>query len=658
MAKGLAKSLRWTAYVATGLLLVLAIAAWSAQYWLKGWIEDTVGSRTGRELQIEDLDIDWSLKPLVTASGIRFANASWAEQDQMATAEQMSVRLSLLALLRGKVVLPQVNIHGADLLLQRGPEERSNWIFGDRQRQDDRQPDLPEIGRLQIADTNVRYIEAERDTDIGIAVRADPDAAPGKTLTAEGQGQYRGEPFTLEFHGDPPLDLLTPGDPYDIRLAVAAADTEATLVGQILDPRAIKASDLDLELTLSGPDPSRLYKLVDLPLPSLPPYEITGRLIRNGESWKLSNFDGRVGDSDLHGDIGLALQNERPMLTAELRSESLRFKDLGSLVGADPTNEANGDDVPQQDRDQDAAEGRALPEKRADLSQLRSIDAAVQFRGEQVRAGKLPIDEVHIHFKLDHGQMQFDPLRFGAGGGRVDARITADASGEELDAQIDGEFVRLDLKRLLADLDIADDSVGTVGGRAKLWMKGNSTAALLGSADGGLYLIMTGGRLDHILVELAGLDIGEAVLTKLTGGERTIPINCGYADMKADNGVLQLNNFVIDSSDTLFTASGTVNLRTEELDVEINPNPKDVSLFAVRSKLQIGGTLSDPQVRPGTATLVKGAASAALAAVAGPAAALVPLIETGGGKKSAACDSFSRAVDAGAVDAAQQRESQ
>lgn len=641
---------RWSAYIGLGLLLIVLIALWSSQYWLKGWIEDTAASRTGRTLQIGDLDIDWSLHPLVTAKRVRFANASWAEQGQMATADRVALRVSLPALLHGALVFPELRLHGARILLQRGPEQQVNWNFDTKTGQRGKSNRVPQIERLEIADTTVRYLEQDRNTDFTVALHAEPDAEAEGALNGTGEGTYRGESFQGSFQGEPPMHLFTADKPYEMKLHVKAGDTEATLQGQIRDPRALKASDLNLRLRLEGPDPARLHKLVGLPMPSLPPYRIEGRLIRDGESWKLSDFDGRVGDSDLHGDIAVAVQGERPRLTADLRSKSLDFDDLGSLVGGNPDPSETAS--PEQRRaQQQQRSARALPDKPMDLTQVRAMDASVQFQGKHVHAGKLPIDEVDVRMQLQQGRMQFDPLRFRAGGGKVDAQITLDASKETATATLNGEVSNLDLRRLLADLDIANDSVGKVGGRAKLWMHGNSLASLLGSADGGAYLIMTGGRLDRILVELAGLDIGEAVLAKLGEGQRSIPIRCGYADMRAENGLLQLSDVVIDSSDTLFTASGHINLRTEQLDVELDPKPKDVSLFAARSNLHIGGTLGDPKVRPGAATLAKGAATAALAAVAGPATALVPLVETGGGKDSANCASFTEAVDAGAIGA-------
>jgi uncharacterized protein involved in outer membrane biogenesis len=652
MKSGLRLMLRWTAYLVAGLVLLLIVMAITAQFWLKGWLESTVSDRTGRELRIGSLSIDWSPKPLLVARDVHFANADWAKRDDMAAVGELAVRVAALPLLHGKLVLPELRIRDASLLLQRGSDRQANWILDAQHSDNNKHNASPQIERLTIENTMVRYTETERQTDVKIEVKADPGAADGEVLTAKGDGVYRGQTFTLKFSGDSLLHLLTPEDLYDMRLHIAAADTEATLEGQVLDPRVLKASDLDLQLKLSGPDPARLYKLVGLPLPSLPPYSISGKLVRNGQRWILSQFDGRVGDSDLHGSIGLAFSGERPMLTADLRSESLDFDDLGGLVGATPGTGPGETASKQQRREkQHKPEGRALPDKQIDLRRLRSIDARVQFQGEHVRAGKLPIDEVNIDFTLRDGRMHFQPLAFRAGSGTVKTEISIDASGEAPNAKLDGEFVHLDLARLLADVDFANDSVGQVGGRAKLWMRGNSVAALLANADGGIYLIMTGGRLDRILVELAGLDIGETVMAKLGEGQQSIPIECGYADIQMRDGLLDLDKVVIDTNDTLFTADGRVNLATEQLDVELNPHPKDVSMFAARSKLHIGGTLGNPQVLPGAATLVKGAAAAALAAVAGPAAALVPLMETGSGKDSAACASFTRSVDAGAVDA-------
>ena len=48
------------------------------------------------------------------------------------------------------------------------------------------------------------------------------------------------------------------------------------------------------------------------------------------------------------------------------------------------------------------------------------------------------------------------------------------------------------------------DSFGIIGGRMKFWVRGESVADFFASADGGLFLLMTEGRLDNLLKKHGG----------------------------------------------------------------------------------------------------------------------------------------------------------
>lgn len=77
-------------------------------------------------------------------------------------------------------------------------------------------------------------------------------------------------------------------------------------------------------------------------------------------------------------------------------------------------------------------------------------------------------------------------------------------------ADIDLQVRQLDLKELMRGSDFAQQSAGVLGGRAKLSAQGTSVASILGSANGQLSLVMTGGSISILLVELAGLDVVES----------------------------------------------------------------------------------------------------------------------------------------------------
>src|SRR3712207_9412880 len=59
---------------------------------------------------------------------------------------------------------------------------------------------------------------------------------------------------------------------------------------------------------------------------------------------------------------------------------------------------------------------------------------------------------------------------------------------------------------------------GALNGTARLEGTGRSVAGILGGADGAASLWMAGGDLSKLLVDLAGLRLGSALLSSLGGG--------------------------------------------------------------------------------------------------------------------------------------------
>ena len=144
---------------------------------------------------------------------------------------------------------------------------------------------------------------------------------------------------------------------------------------------------------------------------------------------------------------------------------------------------------------------------------------------------------------------------------------------------------------------------------------------------------MTGGELSNLLIELVGLDGGEAIKF-LVGGDRKTPIRCGVGSFKVQNGVATSQSIVLDTEDTNIGGAGTVNLRDETIDITLRPEPKDKSILAVRSPIRLHGPFADPDVSVKKGPIVARAGAAILLGLVNPLAALIPLIETGPGKDS------------------------
>src|SRR4029453_2708188 len=83
-------------------------------------------------------------------------------------------------------------------------------------------------------------------------------------------------------------------------------------------------------------DMSELFPLLGVPAPPTPPYSLKGHLERENKTWNFTKMQGRIGESDVSGEVKVDYGPKKPVLTANLLSNKLDFDDLAPLVGAPP----------------------------------------------------------------------------------------------------------------------------------------------------------------------------------------------------------------------------------------------------------------------------------------------------------------------------------
>jgi len=622
--------------------IVLLVLLWDWN-WFKGPVERIVEARTGRTLVIGgDLDVDLGRTTVVRADALRFANADWSDSQTMASVERLEIQIEVFPLLfRRQVRLPEIRLVKPILRLETDPGGGSgNWDigFGDG---GDGPP--PQIRRLWVEDGRLRFLDVPGQTDIDVRLhsqesRGGEDAAPA--IAIEGGGSWTNNRFTLEGVAESPLALQDTDKPYRIDMRARAGATRAHVRGSLVAPLQLR--DFDLRFALSGRNLADLYPLVGVALPDTPPYALDGRLTRDVNTWHYDGFTGKVGQSDMGGSAAVTLGGERPFLKADLVSKLLDFDDLAGFIGGTPDAEGEALDPELVERERAlAAKGRVLPDTPYDLAKLRSMDADVRLRAQRISAPKLPIDNMDAHLKLDAGLLQLEPLNFGVAGGNIRSTIRLDARQDTIQTRLQASVRRISLGGLFPPDTLAGEAVGRIGGDFNVAGTGNSVAAMLGSANGDVAIGMGAGRVSNLLVELAGIDIYEA-LKYLIGQDKQIPVRCAFADFGVQNGVMESRAFAFDTTDTIIVGEGTIDLGEERLDLLLRPRPKDRSILALRTPLTIGGTFASPSFRPDLARLgLRGAIALALGSIA-PPAALLATLELGGGEDSACGGAYAK----------------
>jgi uncharacterized protein involved in outer membrane biogenesis len=155
----------------------------------------------------------------------------------------------------------------------------------------------------------------------------------------------------------------------------------------------------------------------------------------------------------------------------------------------------------------------------------------------------------------------------------------------------------LSLRQAFPDSQEIQDMGGIVNGRIELSGQGNSLREMLGHAGGGAAVVMSDGQVSGLIIEALGLDVAEALGLYL-GDDVPVDVRCLVVDLAAEQGVVQTERFVLDTTDSLVEGQGWVDLGMETIDFTLTPKPKDISLLSFRSEIKIEGAWSDLAVAP------------------------------------------------------------
>ncbi|MDX3904065.1 MAG: AsmA family protein [Pigmentiphaga sp.] len=609
-----------------GLLLILVVAALLTDWrFLRGPVELIATDRLGRPVVLEDFRM--RLRPVtrIQLHGLQVANLPERQPEQMVQAETVEVHIRLLPLLKRAVILELLSVEGGQAHLARDASGANNWTFP-KEEDDSGEPPTVVLRALSFNRLVVEY--DDRAIDVSAKLRADsetpPSSGPAYGMKLDFSGKYHGGTFGGIARTGSIMTLRDSGTPFPFFIDAKGGPTRIRAEGQVGD--LFGDAHVDVALDIAGPTLSTLYPYINLPLPTTPPYRIKGHLKRAGTTFDFTGMEGSIGSTDVAGEAHYEIRDDKPRLRAQLKSRVLDMKDLGPLIGV--PDERSGNKKQAEER---ADDGRVLPDAQFRLERINAIDADVRLDAGDVRVrGPWAFDDFSAHLILENGVLKLTPLNFGYAGGELRSDITLDARQSVIRTNARIAVQRARLNRLFPDVELMKKSEGTLGADVKLQTTGNSIRAMLGHADGSLGLAVTGGELSNLLIEAIGLDASQA-LGFLIAGDKPTRLRCAVGTFAVKDGVATSQGLVIDTEDTVIDGSGTIDFGNERLDLRLEPHPKDKSILAARSPIDIGGTFADPEFGiDKVALLTRAGASIALGFI-NPLAALIPLIETGPG---------------------------
>jgi uncharacterized protein involved in outer membrane biogenesis len=560
-------------------VLALALTAFVLSFDINRYrhqVEAAASQALGRAVTLGGpLSLGTSLLPTIAAEQVGIANPAWASRPHLARAAHAEIQIELLPLLRGQVVLRQIGLDGADLLLETTSEGANNWTFGETAGGAPGIPRPPDSLTIAVRHSTLAYRSPTSHIALTL-VTAQADVAEDRPFRLSFQGTFRGVPLTLDLEGGTPTDFRASPARWPITLSLRAPD--ASLTAQGTAALQADAPVIDLRGALSGGRLDALNSLLGSEMPPLGPYELAGRVSTTVDGIALTDLKARLGDTDVAGDVTLALAGARPRLVGRLTSQTVRLDQLLDAVKR-------------------PSEAQGPPDITPVVAALRAVNAAVAWKAGRVSLGPIALDEVNLSAQLEDGRLAVKPVTAGYLGGHLRGALDLDLQGEEPAVALEMEARRLDLGRTLARLTVSDQ--------------------IEGAADFTLSFSTRGSTLDSLLTRAtlyAAVGPSKFLVRPESNG-RPVSFHVSSAEISAAPGqpiTLQLKS-LLGGQPLILTAGGGPLSR---LVAASQAWPVRLSARALGATATVKGTIASPWNRPGPgidlAVAVNGARLSAL----------------------------------------------
>ncbi len=616
---------KWAASVT--LLLILAVVIFLLLFdwnWLRGPIGRWASAEYDREIALRgDLDVNlFSWTPSVIVRDLKFGGPAWARQEDTANVQRIEASVRLRKLFAGQIEMPLLSITKADVVLIATEDGRKSWELNPDKPDTGEGMKLPPIQQLLITDGRIRFEEQRRNLSLDATVTARETANDGAGFVLSGRGALNDSPLTLRIEGGPFINIRR-DRPYNFEAVLSGANSRLTADGAVTRP--FDLGRFNATLTLEGQNLADLYLLTGVTLPNTPRYRLAGALSRDDRIWTFNDFDGRVGASDLSGDVRIDAA-ERLRVDADLRSRRLDLDDLLAVLGGRPqTNAAATDTETTATRP-----GKLLPDATLQVDRLRTMDGTLKYRAASVKANDFDVRAVSLGADLEGGVLALDPVSFAFNRGELNGTARINATRDMPYSNVDFRLSGYPLESLVPARGGTAPITGRALGRAKLEGPGASIHDFAAASKGSISVVVPQGEMRAAFAELLGINASAGLLKLLSGDQSKADIRCAVADFTVSGGTATAKTFVIDTDVVLAQGSGSIDLGAETLNLRIDGESKKPRVLRVWAPITVNGPLTSPRIGVDVGEVVtQGGLAGLLGAVVAPVTALFAFVDPG-----------------------------
>lgn len=630
---------RWIAIIAGIIVLLIAVVVAvpllipSSVY--KQRVVALVKAQTGRDLAIGgDVGLSFFPRLAVKVNDVRFSNATWAKDPDMAAMKEMRAALKIMPLFRGEVEIDSFVLVDPVIHLEVKADGTPNWQF------ETAKPTAPapsgtpaatggnsgssaslreiRLGEVSIQNGAATYRNAQTGGSLAFEKVNVDLSLPGldQPFEADGSLVWNSEPLKVSLKADRPR-ALTEGGETPVEFALTSSKIGATYKGSI---QALGGTRFSGGVDLNVPSVRVFAQWLGSPLPAgngFGPLTIRGNAQGSGNSYTFS--DAKIGFDGMNATGKLTVQTggARPLVKG-----GLAFDRIDTNIYM-----ASGDSVPATTPVSTQAPAPASPGSNSggnssasgwssepiDLSGLKAADADIDLSTKELLVKEIKIGESALNLKLNNGVLTADLSKLALYKGAGSGSLSLNGAGRV--PQIAAAFSIAGVQALPLLTDAAGfkrlDGLSAISFSVN--GTGHSQREIIGTLDGKGDIKFTNGA-------IKGVNLAQLVRTVLTapatgwqsGGSQDTDFSELGGTFTIASGILTNSDLKLLSPLIRVNGSGKVDLPNQALNYRVEPKLAATlqgqgggEAKGIEVPIIIDGPWASPRFRPDLASMLQ-----------------------------------------------------
>ena len=259
-------------------------------------VESFLSDKIGHRLDIDGL-FELQVRKLtkLTAEDVTLSNGDWPTEPTIVSAGHISITIDLWSLIRGPLIIENLDIRDINVYLERDAEGQASWMTGRPVSDEAKEINTGVIAfrDVHVESVQITYIDPTRPRPLEIAIAqliVRPD--DNDILDLDLQGTINELPLWADGKLGPWQNLLD-GKDLTADLDVTLGQVRLAIEGSAEDTRAL--TGVEATIGLGGPSIERVADRLGLPPFAAGPFQIDGRL-RKLDGGNQIRFEGNLGE--------------------------------------------------------------------------------------------------------------------------------------------------------------------------------------------------------------------------------------------------------------------------------------------------------------------------------------------------------------------------